>query len=237
MRSPSTRSWLSGLLAALLLAACASQPVPPAAAPAIPGQVSSAEWANDMARFAAEDAARPPPRGAVLFIGSSSIRLWQTLADDFPGTAVINRGFGGSEVRDSTWYADRIVTPYKPRTIIFYAGENDINAGRAPMQVLADVQAFVARVRKDLPGVRIGYLSIKPSPSRIEQLPQQQEANRMIRDWIATQQRLDFIDVATPMLGANGVPRPELFRADRLHMTADGYAIWRGLVLPCLQSP
>jgi len=236
MKFPSMKPWLSGLLAALLLAACASQPAQ-VAAPRVPEQVSNAEWANDMARFAAEDAAHPPPRNAVLFIGSSSIRFWNTLAEDFPGIAVINRGFGGSEIRDSTWYADRIVVPYKPRLILLYAGDNDINAGRTPAQVLADVQAFVARVRKNLPGVHIGYLAIKPSPSRIEQLPLQQEANRMIRDWIATQQRIDFIDVATPMLDASGVPRPELFREDRLHMTAEGYAIWRDAVAPYLKTP
>lgn len=236
MKFPSMKPWLSGLFAALLLAACASQPAQ-VAAPRVPDQVSNAEWANDMARFAEEDAAHPPPHDAVLFIGSSSIRFWNSLAEDFPGIAVINRGFGGSQIRDSTWYADRIVVPYKPRLVVFYAGDNDINAGRKPAQVLADVQAFVARVRKDLPDVRIGYLAIKPSPSRIEQLPLQQEANRMIRDWIATQQRIDFIDVATPMLDASGVPRPELFRSDRLHMTAEGYAIWRDVVAPYLKTP
>src|SRR5690606_29107796 len=183
---------------------------------------------------AAEDAASPPPERPVVFTGSSSVRMWSTLAEDFPGVPVLNRGFGGSQVRDAVWYADEVAVRYRPRQVLLYAGDNDINAGRTPEQVLHDVQAFVARLRRDLPGVRIGFLSIKPSPSREAQLPLQQAANRLVREWIATQRGIDYIDVATPLLDAGGRPDPRYFLGDRLHLNAQGYALWREAVAPYL---
>lgn len=228
-----SRFALSGLLA--LLAACASPAPVPQAPPRIPEQVSNAEWEQDMQRFAAEDAASPPPRNAVLFVGSSSIRLWETLAADFPGVAVINRGFGGSELRDSTYYADRIVIAYAPRQIVMYAGENDLQAGRTPQQVAADFRTFVLRVRRDLPKVRIAYISNKPSPSRVVLLQQQRQANALIEQESA-RLSVDFIDVFSAMLDAQGQPRAELFVEDRLHMNAAGYALWRQRVAPYLKG-
>ena len=158
-------------LVALLAACVGGPPATPEApspstagvAPRIPEQVSSPAWETDMQRFEAADAQSPPPRGGVLFIGSSSIRFWDTLAQDFPGVPVINRGFGGSELRDSTWYADRIIVPYAPRQILIYAGDNDLNAGRTPQQLRADFIAFVERVRRDLPEAKrlgVDYIDI-----------------------------------------------------------------------------
>lgn len=225
------------LLPMLLLAACAVTPATESRAvapvPAVDA-VSDPAWAQDMTRFAAQDAATPPPADPVVFTGSSSVRFWETLAADFPGVPVINRGFGGSQVRDSVHYADQVALRYAPRQVLIYAGDNDINAGRTPQQVLHDFQAFVARLRAELPQVRIGYLAIKPSPLRIEQLPRQQDANRRVREWAATQRGVDFIDVATPLLDAQGVPREDLFVADRLHLNADAYALWREIVAPYL---
>jgi len=204
--------------------------------PAVPTQVSNAAWEQEMRRFAESDARQPPTKHGIVFVGSSSIRLWKTLAQDFTGTPVINRGFGGSEVRDSTWYADRIIIPYAPRQVVLYAGENDLNSGRTPEQVRHDVLAFVARVRRDLPEARISYLSIKPSPAREQLLPAVITANRLIKNALAPLPRVDFVDVYTPMLDADGKPRTALFRADRLHMKAEGYAIWHKVVAPVLEQ-
>ncbi|WP_243720451.1 SGNH/GDSL hydrolase family protein [Luteimonas aestuarii] len=228
------------MLLGLLLAACSTAP---ALQPATDAEartttldpVSDPAWVQDMARFAAEDAANPPPRDAVVFTGSSSVRMWDTLAADFPGVPVLNRGFGGSQVRDSVHYADEVALRYRPRQVLIYAGDNDINAGRTPAQVLSDFQAFVTRLRSEQPLVRIGYLAIKPSPSRIEQLPRQQAANRLVREWTETQDGVDFIDVATPLLDASGRPREDLFIGDRLHLNAAAYALWREVVAPYLQ--
>ncbi len=219
-----------------LLTACASTPLPPVGPPLVPEQVSSADWQQDMQRFADADAIAPPPKQAVLFIGSSSIRFWDTLATDFPGVPAINRGFGGSEIRDSTWYADRIVVPYAPRMIVLYAGDNDLSSGRSPLQLRDDFRSFVARVRHDLPGVKIAYISNKPSPSRTRLLPAQREANSLIRQDIAMMKRVQFIDIFTPMLDAQGQPRAELFREDQLHMNPAGYQLWKQVVAPYLAA-
>ena len=221
-----------------LLPGCrsASQPVLDGAVPAAK-ETPSADWSTDMARFAALDAASPPPRHPVVFTGSSSVRMWDTLSTDFPGVPVLNRGFGGSQVRDATWHAGQVVLAYRPRKVLLYAGDTDIDAGRTPAQVRADVQAFVATLRARQPRLRVGILAIKPSVLRLAQLPRQQDANRLVRDWAATQAGIDFIDVATPMLDAAGQPRGELFLDDGLHLNAAGYALWRGIVAPYLDPP
>ncbi|MCC7634657.1 SGNH/GDSL hydrolase family protein [Stenotrophomonas rhizophila] len=220
------------LLALALSAALPALARTPAAPPQVPAQVSNVAWAQDMARFAAADRTAPPPRGGIEFIGSSSIRMWDSLAADFPGQPVFNRGFGGSEVRDSTWYADRIVVPYAPCKVFFYAGDNDLNSGRSPAQVRDDVLAFVQRVHRDLPGTTVEYISIKPSPSRANLLPAISQANAMIKAALARLPNTGYTDIYTPMLGADGQPRAALFREDMLHMTAEGYAIWREALAP-----
>ena len=240
-----TTGWLS-LLAAMLVgcagapattasSAPAIEPAASAPAPEALDPVSSPDWARDMERFAAQDAAAPPPARPVVFTGSSSIRMWETLADDFPGQPVLNRGFGGSQVRDAVWYADQVAIRYRPRKILLYAGDNDLNDGRTPEQVLADFRAFVARVRRDLPGVPIAYISIKPSPSRAHLLSSMRAANAHVRAEAGRTANLEFIDVFTPMLGADGQPRPELFLDDRLHMNRAGYELWRGIIAPSLR--
>ncbi len=212
------------LIAALLLA---TAPAALAAdAPRVPADVSNVAWATDMAAFANGDRTAPPPQGGIEFIGSSSIRMWDTLATDFPGQPVFNRGFGGSEVRDSTWYAGQVVVPYAPCKVFFYAGDNDLNSGRSPTQVRDDVVAFVQRVKRDLPATQVEYISIKPSPSRAQLLPAIKEANAMIQETLARLPGTGYTDVFTPMLGADGQPDPALFREDMLHMTPAGYAIW-----------
>ncbi|MEZ0469394.1 SGNH/GDSL hydrolase family protein [Luteimonas salinilitoris] len=240
--SPCPTPFLTAMLAALLLATgCAATGTPATMAdratgsvPA-PDPVSSPEWANDMARFAAEDAASPPPARPVVFTGSSSVRLWTTLAGDFPDRPVLNRGFGGSHIRDAVHYADEVAIRYRPSRILIYAGDNDTMDGRSPRQVLADFQAFVARVHRDLPGTPIAFIAIKPSPSRAQLLQVQRASNALVRDWAARTPDVDYVDVFTPMLGADGQPRPELFAEDALHMNAQGYALWRGIIAPYLR--
>jgi lysophospholipase L1-like esterase len=194
------------------------------------------KWAADIDKFTVADAAQPPAPGGVVFIGSSSIRFWNSLAIDFPGVAALNRGFGGSELADSVFYADRIVISYKPRAVVVYAGENDLNAGKSPETVLADFQAFRAKVHAALPATRILFLAIKESPSREKMRNQVLIANKLIAADCATDPRCTFVDVATPMLDANGKTRPELFRPDRLHLLPAGYAIWTKALAPHLLS-
>jgi len=189
---------------------------------------------SEIDALVAGDAVHPPPQHAVLFVGSSSIRLWTTLAEDFPGVATINRGFGGSRIADSTYYADAIIVPYHPSLIILYAGDNDVAEGRTPRQVIDDFKAFVARVRRDLPQVAIVYVSIKPSIARAAMWPQMRAANEGIAHWAGTQKEVTFVDVAAKMLDAHGKPRPELLREDGLHMLRAGYAVWIEALRPVL---
>lgn len=223
------------LLALALGAALPAVALSPPATPQVPAQVSNVAWAQDMATFAKVDATNPVPRGGIEFIGSSSIRMWDSLAADFPGQPVFNRGFGGSEVRDSTWYAGQIVVPYAPCKVFFYAGDNDLNSGRNATQVRDDVVAFVQRVHRDLPKTTVEYISIKPSPSRANLLPAIKEANAMIKAALTRLPHTGYSDIYTPMLGSDGQPRPALFREDMLHMTPEGYAIWRKVLGPKVQ--
>ncbi len=191
-------------------------------------------WEPDIRAFEAQDRVAAPASGGVVFVGSSSIRMWSTLDTDFPGIELVNRGFGGSEIADATHFAGRIVVPHEPRQVVLYAGDNDLMNGKTPMAVAAAFRAFVERLRRDLPQVRISFIAIKPSPARAQLLEAAREANAAIRAYAKTVDAVDYIDVFTPMLDADGQPRVELFLEDRLHLNAAGYRMWRGIVAPYL---
>ena len=199
------------------------------------GAAGFAQWEPAIRAFEMADVAARPPSGGIVFIGSSSIRLWTSLATDFPGMPVVNRGFGGSQLAEVTAFVGRIVTPYRPRQVIVYCGGNDINAGRSATDVLADYQALVRAIHSGTPTARIAYISIAPNPDRWPQIETVKAANQAIKQWTTTDPRLTFIDVYPAMLGPDGQPKPDIFLADRLHMNAKGYAIWRAIVGPHLR--
>ncbi|HEY7788672.1 MAG TPA: SGNH/GDSL hydrolase family protein [Casimicrobiaceae bacterium] len=206
-----------------------------ASAPPIPsgGGFASSRWDAAFAAFAADDAAHPHPAGGVLFVGSSSIRLWNDLEHQFKDLpVVIQRGFGGSQLSDCVRNLSGLVLRYRPRTVLVYAGDNDLAAGIAPVEVLRRFTRFVDGVHRELPDTRIDYISIKPSPSRIGLLSQIRETNALIRDYADSDGKVEYIDVFTPMLDASGEPRRELFRADALHLNAQGYALWKQVIAP-----
>jgi lysophospholipase L1-like esterase len=178
------------------------------------------------------DRESPPPACPVLFVGSSSIRMWESLAEDMAPLPVLNRGFGGSKISEASLYFERVVAPYRPRAIVFYAGENDLDAGETPDAAAAHFRRFLELKRSRLGSTPVFYISAKPSKSRLSQLDRQSQLNASIRALAGKD--LTFIDVATPML-SNGQPR-DLYVEDGLHMNADGYAIWRGLVRDALED-
>jgi lysophospholipase L1-like esterase len=198
--------------------------------------VQTEKWDPHILKFEEADLASPPPADAVLFVGSSSVRGWKSLAEDFPDIAVINRGFGGSRIADCTHYIDRIVVPYRPRLVVLYAGDNDVAGGHTPEQVLEDYKEFVRQVRRGLPRVPIAFIAIKPSPARIQHLETMREANRLVRAYADRKSYLAYIDVFNPMLGPDGTPRPELYAKDRLHLSREGYDLWTAVVGPYLDS-
>ncbi len=195
---------------------------------------ASAKWESDIAAFEKADREHPPEPGGIVFVGSSSIRLWKTLAQDFPDHRVLNRGFGGSQITDSLAFAERIVIPYAPRQIVMYAGGNDLNSGKPPEKVIADFKAFAGKVRAALPEVEIAYISSAPNPARWAQVEKVKMVNSTIEAWMKEQPRMKFINVFPHILGADGLPKPEIFVDDKLHMNAAGYAIWKEVVGPFL---
>jgi lysophospholipase L1-like esterase len=196
---------------------------------------SCIKWQKDMEAFAKQDATSPPVKGGIVFTGSSSIRRWETLAADFPEHRVLNRGFGGSELFDAVNYFDRLVLPHQPRLIVLYAGSNDINAGKTPERVEADFRKFVALVKQKLPGTRVAYIANAGNPARWKQVEQVRDANRRIEAITRADPQLAFINVFDAMLGPDGLPKPDIFVEDRLHMNEKGYAIWKQVVGPFLK--
>jgi len=214
--------WLLVTLTVLLAAGVAV-----AAEPADP---PPERWTAQVEAYEKRDAEHPPPEGGVVFAGSSSIRMWSDLEEAMKPLIALKRGIGGSHVSDQIYWADRLVLRYKPRQIVFYAGDNDVAGGKRARQILDDFKAFVAKVRKDLPTVWIHFLAIKPSPRRESMWPDMADANRAIAAYTETDPRLTFIDTATPMLDRQGRPRRDIFLKDMLHMSRQGYALWNPLV-------
>jgi len=193
-------------------------------------------WEPTIRKFEEADKLTPPPQNGIVFIGASSIVRWN-LAESFPelGPRAINRGFGGSLAADSTRYADRIVVPYQPRKVVFYAGDNDIEAGRTPEQIAGDFAAFEQKVHAALPSTEIVFISIKPSIRRWPWIEQIKGANALIQKYCAARPHLAFVDIVPQMIGADGKPRKELLLDDGLHMTPAGYKVWNDALRPLLQ--
>jgi lysophospholipase L1-like esterase len=193
------------------------------------------KWEKAIADFEAQDQKSPPPMDAVLFVGSSSIRLWD-LKQSFPNLTTINRGFGGSQMGDAARYARRIITAYKPRLIVLYEGDNDLAAKKTPDEVAADFDELLKIVRPDLPTTPLIVIGAKPSPKRWAIIDQQRQLNRLLADRCTKDGHATFLDIEKQMLGADGQPKASLFRDDNLHLNAEGYKLWNSLLSPLLAA-
>ena len=171
----------------------------------------------------------------ILFLGSSSIRKWPT-SNYFDYLPIINRGFGGSHISDVNYYFKSIASIYKPRTIVLYAGDNDIAGKKTPEQVLEDYIDFIILVREHLPQTKIIYLPIKPSPSRWSMWNDMRQANRLIKMYTDSDNMQYYADTATPMLDSQGKPLGDLFVDDSLHLSKKGYDLWSEILKPILDS-
>jgi lysophospholipase L1-like esterase len=192
-------------------------------------------WAKDIAAFEAADRETPPRPGGVVFVGSSSVRLWKTLAEDFPEIRPVNRGFGGSRVADCTFYFDRLVVAHRPRLVVFYCGGNDLADGRTPEEVGADFRAFCARFHAALPDAKLVVNSIKITPSRWKLREPIAFANVLLAAHCAGDPRREFVDLNPSVLTPDGAPREQLYVEDRLHLNAAGYAVWRDRLKPVVK--
>ncbi len=191
-------------------------------------------WEKEIAGIEKRLAAAPPAKGGVVFAGSSSIRLWN-LEKSFPGKGYVNVGFGGSEIRDTTHFAARILLPLEPKAIVFYAGDNDIAKKRTPAQVRDDFNAFAKAVHAKLPKTRILYLPVKPSLARWKLYDVQKEANALVKSACEADPRLTYVDLVPATLGADGKPKPEFFVKDGLHLSEAGYKAWSDIVRKALE--
>jgi len=192
------------------------------------------KWEKEIAAYEQSAKTNPPPKGALLFIGSSTIRLWKTLAQDFPGQRIINRGFGGSEILDAAHFAGRIVFPYEPKMIFLRAGGNDLHAGKSVEQVFTDFKEFVSAIHAKLPETEIVFIGLSPSLARWEQHGQEKALNKLIEDYTKQATHLKYIEDYDMVLGADGKPRAELFVEDKLHFNAEGYKLLAERVRPFL---
>ena len=190
---------------------------------------------TEIRRFAWQDAKNSYPEQAVLFIGSSNIYSWKT-ARDFPTLPVINRGLASAQISDLNYHYDIIVKRYKPARIIFYCGDNDVAAGKDKVQILADFSSFISRLKKDFPHVNVLFLAIKPSPLRWLLLDKMSQTNHAAKDYCKSSEFCTFLDTATPLLNAKGLPDKNLFVEDGLHLNSAGYNIWKNLLTPYLMK-
>ncbi|MCB1229830.1 MAG: hypothetical protein KDN19_06170 [Verrucomicrobiae bacterium] len=203
-----------------------------------PKPLDPTRWENDMKKFEAQDEASPPPKGALLFVGSSSIRLWE-LKNNFPSEATINRGFGGSTIADSVHYFDLLVARHQPKAILMYAGDNDVAHGLTPAEVAADFEKFAGLVSEKLPGTPVIYIAIKPSRKRWEMWPTMKDANDRIAAWCAKHDHFYFADIGAAMLAdaeAGQPPAESWFRSDGLHLSPEGYAGWTKVIRPIIDE-
>ena len=194
-------------------------------------------WEAAIQAFEEADAGAPPQR-QIVFIGSSSIRLWEDLEEDMSPLPVLNRGFGGAHMSHLVHNAERIVTAYTPRAVVVYGGDNDIGAGKTPETIAADFASLVERLRSHQPDLPIYFITIKPSRLRWEQWPAMSETNALIARMASADRNLAILDVSRPMLdlGQGEAPPDDLFWVDGLHLSEQGYAIWAEVVSSRLKA-
>ena len=191
---------------------------------------------QEIQKFEATDKTKMPPKGAVLFVGSSSIRLWSTLEKDFAPLPVINRGFGGSTIPEVMYYAKRIIYTYQPGVIVFYCGENDLAENEAPPVTFQNFKKFIGETEKNLPNTPVVFISAKPSPSRWNLWREIQQFNSMVEHFAENRPSLHYLDITGTLIGPDGQPDPALFVEDKLHMNSQGYDRWVKTLKPVVQE-
>ena len=188
------------------------------------GASDSSRWAGAIAAFDADAASRPS--GAIVLTGSSSFARWRTMEEDLAPLTVVPRGFGGSTMADVLHYVDRLVMPYTPRAVVIYEGDNDTFRGVSPETIGGQLSEIILKIHAALPETRVYVLSVKPSLARVNVWDKAQETNNSYKKIVTGDERLHFIDVATPFLKADGTMMDDVFVDDGLHLNDKGNRIW-----------
>ncbi len=189
---------------------------------------------NSIVEYETQDKEQPFPSGAVLFVGSSSVRMWKSMDEDLPQVKAVNRGFGGSQFSDLLYYIDRIVTCYQPSKIFIYEGDNDISSGKKTSEIMADAKKVRQRIASKLPGVPVYFIAAKPSVARWKLRKKYQQLNSELAIYANNTPNTGFVNVWDPALDQNGEVRTDIFLEDNLHMNEKGYAIWKKAIEPFL---
>jgi len=184
-----------------------------------------------------QDHVQRPDTGQILFIGSSSFRIWGNgIQEAFPRYKVFNRAFGGSHLYDVLQFFESLVVSYKPIQILLYEGDNDIPSGMTAQEYVEDVITFVRMVEIKLPQTEVVLVSIKPSPARLKWEKEYLEANRLMRDFADRKTKVRYVDITQSMYDNDGQLRKELYAPDMIHLNKDGYTIWQTLIQPYLSK-
>jgi hypothetical protein len=195
--------------------------------------VDPARFDKDIAAFEAQDKASPPAPGGTLFVGSSSITQWD-VAREFPDLKPIKRGYGGSHVSDTIHFAPRIIWPYKPSLVVFYAGDADVAGGKSAETIAADTATLLALIHKQLPGTRVVVIGTKPSPLHWKHIETIRKANALVRAGIQGDALAAYADVDAALIGADGQPRPDFYQQNGLNLSEAGYRAWTAAVRPII---
>ena len=190
---------------------------------------------SEIDNFIDWDAKNSFPENAILFTGSSSIRMWKT-HDGFPEKVLINRGFGGAHISDMLHYFDQIVGKYRPSLIVFYCGDNDVDFGKSAEQTFADFKLFFEQVEKLGSKTDLIYLPAKPSPARWAKYPEMKKLNILVNSLAGQKDNLKYVDITEPMLLPNEKPDPSVYLSDSLHLNKQGYDRWEKILHPLLEK-
>lgn len=175
-------------------------------------------------------------KGSIVFTGSSSIRMWKNLQEEFPNVPIINTGFGGSQASDLLTHLEALVLRYEPIAVFIYEGDNDVNAGKSPNVIMKDLDQISQRLHKQREGISIYFIGAKPSPSRWQLKTEYEAFNKALEEYTKGMINASYVNVWNSMLDASGNPRPELFLGDMLHMKPEGYKIWKEQMSPAVKE-
>lgn len=183
---------------------------------------------DEIKAFRIQDSIQKPQDGMILFIGSSSFRLWKSAKDDFNNPTIVNRAFGGATLPDVISYQDDVVLKYKPKKIFLYCGENDIASSEkvTPEIVLGNFKTLYESIRKHFPVTPVIFVSIKPCILRWAMKDRMMAANALISNFLSKEKNTVFVNIWDKMLDGKGEPMKDIFIEDNLHMNKKGYAIW-----------
>jgi len=195
---------------------------------------SPTRFEEEIKKYIEEDISSYQKRDMIVFTGSSSVRFWATVNEDYPKHDIINRGFGGSMMSDLYYYREDLILKYKPKQVFIYEGDNDIANGKSTKEIMKDTKTLVKAIRKALPETNIVFISAKPSVARWNFKTEYEQFNAKLEKYANRKNNMEFVDVWKPMLLKNGEVDPSLFIEDNLHMNIAGYTIWKNTIEPFL---